>query len=127
MAHKHLGLTLDEKLSFIDFINDNINITLKGVGLLRKMSTLLPQQSLLTIYISFTRPHLGYGDVVYDQPLNESLFSRIESVQYKVALAITGAIQGSSREKLYQELGLEHLHQRRWIKRLCLFYKVFHS
>ena len=127
MAHKHLGLTLDEKLSFIDFINDNINITLKGVGLLRKMSTLLPQQSLLTIYRSFTRPHLGYGDVVYDQPLNESLFSRIESVQYKVALAITGAIQGSSREKLYQKLGLEHLHQRRWIKRLCLFYKVFHS
>ena len=27
------------------------------------------------------------------------------------ALAITGAIQGSSRKKLYQELGLNHLHQ----------------
>ena len=29
--------------------------------------------------------------------------------------------------KLYQELGLEHLHQRQWMRRLCLFYKVFHS
>ena len=123
VAHKHLGLTLDEKLSFTNCINDKINKTLKGVGLLRKLSTLLSRQS----YKSFIRPHLDYGDVIYDQPLNESLSNRIESVQYKAALAITGAIQGSSRKKLYQELGLEHLHQRRWIRRLCLFYKVFHS
>ena len=33
----------------------------------------------------------------------------IESVQYNAALAITGAIHGSSREKLYQELGFERL------------------
>ena len=71
-------------------------------------------------------PHLDYGDVVYDQPLNESLSNRTDFVQYKAALAITGAIQGSSRKKLYQKLGLEHLHQRRWMWRLCLFYKVFH-
>ena len=31
----------------------------------------------------------------------------MESIQYNTALAITGAIRGSSREKLYQELGLE--------------------
>ena len=31
---------------------------------------------------------------------------------YNAALAITGAIRGSSREKLYQELGLESLQQR---------------
>ena len=87
----------------------------------------LPRQSLLTIYKSFIRLHLDYGDVICDQLLNESLSNRIESVQYKAALAITGAIQGSSRKKLYQELGLEHLHQRWWMRRLCLFYKGFQS
>ena len=127
MAHKLLGLTLDEKLSFTNCLDDKINKTLKGVGLLRKLSTLLLWQSLLTICKSFIKPHLDYGDVIYDQPLNESLSNRIESVQYKAALAITGAIQGSSQKKLYQELGLEHLHQRRWMRRLCLFYKVFHN
>ena len=40
---------------------------------------------------------------------------------------VTGAIQGSSREKLHQEFSLEHLHQRRWMRRLCLFYKIFHN
>ena len=55
-------------------INDKINKALKGIGLLHKLGTLLPQQSLLTIYKSLIRPHLDYGDVIYDQPLNESLF-----------------------------------------------------
>ena len=31
-----------------------------------------------------------------------------------------------SGKKLYQVLDLEYLHQR-WMRRLCLFYKVFHS
>ena len=34
-----------------------------------------------------------------------SLSQMIESVQYNAALAITGAIRGSSREYLYHELG----------------------
>ena len=67
---------------------------------------------------------MDYGDVVYDQPSNNAFFNKLETVQYNAALAITGAIKGTSREKLYQELGLEYLQQRRWMRRLCLFYKV---
>ena len=63
--------------------------------------------------------------MIYDQPSNASFSKRIESVQCNAAIAITGAIIGSSREKLYQELGLEYLYRRRWARRLCLLYKVF--
>ena len=101
--------------------------SVKPWNVLRKLSTVSPRQSLLTIYKSFIRPHLDYGDVIYDQPRNESRSKRKESVHHKAALAITGVMQRSSRKKLYQELCLEHLHQRRWMRRLCLFYKVFHS
>ena len=46
--------------------------------------------------------------------------------QYTAALAITGgAIKNRFREKLYQELGLEYLYQRRWLRILYLLYKVF--
>ena len=48
----------------------------------------------------------------------------MESIQYNAALAITGNIRGCSREKLYQELGLESLQQRRWYKKLCYFFKL---
>ena len=36
-----------------------------------------------------------------------------------------GAIRGSSRDKIYHELGLESLQCRRWYRKLCLFYKIF--
>lgn len=45
---------------------------------------------------------------------------KIKTVQYRAALAITADIKGTSREKLHQELGLEYLHQRRWVRHLCL-------
>ena len=48
----------------------------------------------------------------------------IESVQYNAALAITGAIKGSSRERLYHELGLESLSDRRWYRRLVYFFNI---
>ena len=82
------------------------------------MNLLLPRFSLLTIYKSFVRPHLDYGDVIYDQPNNSRLSDKIESVQYNAALAITGAIRGTSKEKLHQELGLQSLKDRRWLRRM---------
>ena len=70
------------------------------------------------------RPLVDYGDIIYDQPQNESFCEKIESVQYRVALAITGAIQGTSHDKLYHELGLESLKSRRWYKRLRCMFKI---
>ena len=47
----------------------------------------------------------------------------MEPIQYNATLAITGAITGTSREKLYQELGLESLRKRRCIKNSAPFSK----
>ena len=63
---KHLGLFLDSKISFFDHINEKIKKATKGGNVIRKINWLLPRSSLLTIYKSFVRPHLDYGDVNYD-------------------------------------------------------------
>ena len=123
-SQKHLGINLDEELTFKHHINEKINKANKGIGIIRKLNIILPRSALLTIYRSFVRPHLDYGDVIYDQPENESFSSRIESVQYNASLAITGAIRGTSQEKLYQESGLESLRSRRWLRRMRYFYKL---
>ena len=83
--------------------------------------------SLITIYKSFIRPHLDYGDIVYDRAFNESFHEKLESTQYNTAIAITGTIRGTSSEKLFQELGLESLKSRSWLRKLSLFYKIFHE
>ena len=83
-----------------------INKANKGIGIIRKLNNILPCNALWTIYRSFVRPDLDYGDVIYDLAENKSVSSKIERIQCNASLVITGAIRGTSQEKLYQELGL---------------------
>ena len=86
------------------------------MGVIKKLLKSLPRNALLTTYKSCTRPHLDYGDIVYDQPDNEGFISKLEQVQYNAELAITEAIKCTSRSKLYEELGLESLESRRSLR-----------
>ena len=61
---------------------------------------------------------------MWDLPNNLNLCKKVETCQYNVALVITGAIRGSSKEKLYQELGFGYLSSRRWLRKLCTFYMI---
>ena len=101
---------LDNRLTFDEHLTNVSNKISKTVGLLRKLQNIL---TLLTIYKCFIRPHLDYVDIIYDQAYNLSFHQKLESIQYKTALALTVAIRGSSKEKFYQELGLESLQLRR--------------
>ena len=99
----------------------------KVTGLITRLRRYLPRNSLLTIYKALIRPHLDYGDVVYDYPGNASFMQKLESVQYDASLAITACFRGMSRDKLYSELGLESLADRRFYTRLIAFYKVLNK
>ena len=74
---------------------------MKGIGLLGKLQPVLPRTCLLTIYKSFKRPYLDYNGAVFDRLSNDTFSNKFETVQYNAALAIAGAIKGTSREKLY--------------------------
>ena len=135
--HKHLGVILDTKLSFSAHIKAAISKTRKGIGLLKYLSKYLPRHTLNELYKLYVRPHLDYGDVIYHIPskvcefsqniILPSLMEKLESVQYSAALAVTGTWRGTSRDKLYAELGWESLSSRRWSRRLTLFYKIINN
>ena len=65
------------------------------------------------MYKKFIRPHFHYCEVIYHiphitNPFNStntltSLIERIENVQYQAALAITGTLQGTNRNKKYED------------------------
>ena len=99
--------------NFSNFIKDKISKVRKAISILRKLYNILPRNSLIRLYKSFIRSHLDYGLIIFDQQENESFCKEIESVDYNGTLAITEEIQGTSREKLYKEFGLETLKSRR--------------
>ena len=92
---------------------------------MRKLQKTSARPVLTAMNKTFVRPHLDYGDMIYDEAYNETFHQKLESIQYNACLALSGVIRRSSREKLYHELGLESLQRRRWYRKLCLFYKIF--
>ena len=103
-SQKHLGLHLDSKLFFDIHIKIILTKVNRTIGLLPKFQQVLPRPSLITIYKVFIRPHLDFRDVIFDQTFNNSFHQRLEFIQYNAALAITGAIRETSKEKLYHSI-----------------------
>ena len=120
---KHLGVYLDSGLNFSKHIREAVIKATKGVSLLKYLSKYVSRKVLDLSYKLYVRPHLDYGDVIYHNQRTD-LMNLIEQVQYKAALIVSGCWQGTSREKLYDELGWESLSMRRWARRMTIFYKI---
>ena len=130
--HKHLGLLLDSSLSFKKHPNEKIIKAKKNLGIIKHLSIYLPRKTLDQMYKALIRSHLDYCDIIYHIPSVQTQFGvtttdlmeKAERIQYQVALAITGAWQGSSRSKVYEELGWESLSDRRWCRRILQIHKI---
>ena len=91
-SQKHLGIVLDSRLDFNEHLEIIFKKVSKTIGLFRKLQNLLPRKSLITVYKSFIRPRIDYGDIIYNQAYNASFHRKLKSIQYNAALAITGVI-----------------------------------
>ena len=86
-----------------------MNIPSKCIGLFRKVRIFLSRSCLPQIYKSFVRPYPDYSDINYDKAFTGSSQQKLESSRKNAALAITEAIRGASRGKIYSELDLVSL------------------
>lgn len=61
------------------------------------------------------------------QSLQCNFRQKLELIQYNVSVALTRAITGTSKEKLFEELVLESLQRHRLYRTLILFYFILFS
>ena len=94
-----IHVILDASLSFDEHLISVESKTNKTIGLLRKLQNTLPRQALITIYKAFVRPHLDYGDILYDQAYNASFHQKLEKIKYNACIAITGAFVVPRKKK----------------------------
>ena len=74
----------------------------------------------------YVRPHLDYGDVIYHNQHTLSM-ELLEKIQYQAGLIISNCWKGTSRIKLYKELGWESLSQCRTGRRFALYHKILND
>ena len=87
-----------------------------------------PIRISLPFFKSFIRAHLDYCDIIFHEPAKSdvmgqslsTLMQEVERIQYQAGLVVSGAWKGTSRMKIYEELGWESLSDRRRIRRVLL-------
>ena len=122
-SHKHLGVTLSHNLSWGEHIDDTIASAGKRVDVLNALKFKLDRETLERLYLAFVRSKLEYASIVWDNCTNEQR-DLIEQVQYRAGKIVSGAINRTSKDIVYQELGWHRLAERRQNQRLKVFHKI---
>lgn len=65
---KYLGILIDDKLSWDVHIKSVTSKILQGIGVLKRLKSVLPYKSLLSIYYSLIQSHIQYGIVNWGSP-----------------------------------------------------------
>ena len=107
----HLGLFFDSKLSFDEYIQWIKNKTFKRTELVRKFIRLSLEFTLIL------KTLLGAN--------KESFQNKLETVQNNAALAITGAIKGSSRKKKLPVIKSRFLKVTVMVPKIMLVFQSF--
>ena len=66
--HKHLGLILENNLSFEKHLDGKMRKARRNIGILKHLSKYLPLKTLDQMYKALVRSHLDYCDIIYHIP-----------------------------------------------------------
>ena len=124
--HKHLGIIFQSDCTWNSHINFLIAKCRPLVACLKSFKYRLSRQSLETMYKSFILPILDYADVVWDN-CTQYQSDALEDLQLEVIRTITGAVRGTSHNKLYKESGFITLKERRKRHKLILYFKYINN
>ena len=93
---------------------------------MKSLKFTLGRRSLETIHLSFIRPLLEYGDLIFDNLTNFEQ-NELDKIQNGAARIVTGTTKLTSIENLYTNTGWQTLGNRRNIHKLMLMYKLLYS
>ena len=121
--HKHLGIILSNNGLWHEHVDHIVKKAYVRINIIRKIRFVADRYTLEKIYMSFIRPILEYGDVIWDSQ-NLTLVNKVENVQLEAARIVTGGTKLTSIQKLYDETGWEKLSDRRENHKLILLHKI---
>ena len=127
-SHRHLGVTINDTLTWSDHVQAVISKAARRIGLLRRYRKRLPPLSIRHVYCSSIRPVLEYASIVWSG-LSTIAARNLESLQRKAARLITGILPSSdiSHDILLARAGLPTLSSRRQLEQAVFGFKFAHS
>ena len=129
---KYLGVTIDDKLTFKDHIEDKIKKGNTVLNMIRRNLYFAPKSVKNRAYMATVRPILEYASMCWS-PNSAKLRQKLEMVQHSAAKFVTncyprkGHYEEFSISKLISELGWDTLENRREQAQLTMAYKIINN
>ena len=116
--HMHLGITLNETLSWDNHINELIKRTTGPIGLLKHLSHSIDRNSKLRVYTT-----------LFDRNLNmvPKCLLATSRIVWRAFSARPSPLRMHVLRTINKDVGLEPLMLHRKYFRLCHFYKIVHG
>ena len=102
---QYLGVTLDNKLTWTPHIDGLHQKTQMLLNLMKQYKYIFKRHTLKLIYIYHIKSIIDYADILLSG-LTVHQSKRIENLQYKAMLTVSGAHYGTSETKMIHEDGL---------------------
>jgi hypothetical protein len=122
-THKHLGVILTSNLdwdSHLKKIIKNVNCKLSIIWKIKQLS----RRTLDVMYKLHIRSTIDYCIQVFGPCLSNSQILMLDTLQYRAARIVTGALKCTSKVRLYKDLGWESTENRITLLSLCHLHKI---
>ena len=121
--HKHLGLTFSNNGKWEEHLDNIGKKTNKRLNMIKQLQFNLDRQTLQTLYFTYVRPLMEYGDIVWNN-INENQTEFLETIQRTPARLVTGAVRRTKHAAIQNELEWQILARRRENHQLILLHKI---
>ena len=100
---KDLGITIDEKLKFQIYINNQTKKANQRLGMIKRSFTYMDKNMFTTLFKSIVRPHLEYGSNIWSVMYKKEAI-QIESVQRRATKLVKNIQHLSYSDRLIIKL-----------------------
>ena len=123
---KHLGVIIDETLSWGKHVDHVTKKVAPGLYYLRKSSSILPQKMQVLLYNAIIIPHLSYCNIIWGR-CNKTLQNKCQVLQNRAAKIITSVNMYSSSSQALQDLNWDNLNVKLTHNEAITMYKIVNN
>jgi hypothetical protein len=123
---KHLGVMIDDTLSWVDHVDYIRKKVQPGIFMLKKSKCYLPTHLLNMLYRSTIESHFDYCDVVWGT-VCQTQSNRLQVLQNRAAKILTGTSWMDSSTEARNKLGWKNLHDRYKFHHDITMYKIINN
>jgi hypothetical protein len=121
---KYLGLLIDQNLRFDKYMHELMGKLNRAVGVLRRASQYVNQQTRVMLYNTLVLPHLDYCSTVWGANITSTDYKKLQRIQNCAMRVILECHHRTHIQDMLDSLHWLNVRQRFSFNILCLMWKI---